>query len=68
MSNYLYCLKKKNSPRVHHTVCEKSCKRFRKCLYYKNWCEVTHDKSLIKKINKDKKKKSKKSRTKKLSK
>jgi len=37
MINYLYCYKKRNNPRVHHSVCEEKCNKIKKCVFYKEW-------------------------------
>jgi len=46
LSQYLYCNKKNNRPRIHHTVCEERCKKFKKCPYYGEWYREYYDKEV----------------------
>jgi hypothetical protein len=46
LSQYLYCNKKNNKPRIHHTVCEERCKKFKKCPYYGEWYREYYDKEV----------------------
>jgi len=46
MISYLYCSQKKNNPRVHHSVCETSCKKYKTCSQYLTWYEVANGKPM----------------------
>lgn len=68
MTDYLYCSRKKNNPRVHHSVCEKNCNKYKKCTSYAKWYESTGgevvEKVVAKKIIYRPRKKNKKKRAK----
>ena len=57
---YLYCEKRHNKPRLHHTICENNCKKFKKCPYYSKWYEKNHGKDVEKVEKKEAKPKKKK--------
>ena len=46
LSKYLYCNDKSNKPRIHHSVCENNCKKFKKCPYYGEWYREYYDKEI----------------------
>jgi len=35
--DYLVCSSRRNHPRVKYTICESTCKDFKKCPYYSKW-------------------------------
>jgi len=43
LTPYLVCLKKRNKPRVHHSVCEERCSKSKNCVYYRTWLRHNTD-------------------------
>lgn len=41
MDEYLACGKRHNRPRIHHRICEESCKNKKRCVFYKEWRVLT---------------------------
>lgn len=39
VNKYLFCKRNGRQQRVNHRVCEETCKRSKKCPYYKAWAE-----------------------------
>ena len=37
LNQYLYCVSRHNTPRIHHRICEERCKKTKRCPYYKEW-------------------------------
>jgi hypothetical protein len=36
-TEFLCCNKKKTKPRLHYTICEAKCKKYKECHSYKDW-------------------------------
>ena len=68
-SDYLYCGKRSNKPRIHHLVCENNCRYSKNCIYYRAWVGEPEKKAELKKkrkaINSRKRRKPRKPRRKK---
>lgn len=50
LNQYLVCKKKRNQPRIHNSICEVRCKKFKKCPYYGEWYREYYGKELEKKV------------------
>ena len=46
LSEYLYCEKRPNKPRISHRICEERCKKFKGCPYYGEWYREYYGKEL----------------------
>lgn len=55
LNQYLYCEKRHNKPRLHHTICENNCKKYKKCPYYSKWYSQNYGKDVEKEEAKPKK-------------
>lgn len=43
LSEYVYCLKKRNRPRLHYTICESKCRYNKSCVAFKSFKETRPD-------------------------
>ena len=70
LNEYLVCDQKHKKPRIHHSICEARCKKFKKCPYYGEWYreyygeELEKPKPKRKKVIKRARKKAKKKKLK----
>lgn len=44
--DYITCHKRHNRPRLHNTVCEAICKKYKQCPNYKEWYKAVNGKEM----------------------